>query len=121
MGVASYELRSLCPLKMVTMKARVEVRSDSFACNVRHGAPCSYQCSRTLIVNFRSYVRYIRRGPVRTVSAKDTVDSPVERSEEHGSQQAFASDILQYMLGPSFSLHARSLIDPQKPTTSKYE
>ena len=23
------------------MKARVEVRRDSFACNVRHGAPCS--------------------------------------------------------------------------------
>ena len=38
-----HPLRISCTLKIVTMKARVEVRRDSFAsaCNVRHGAPCS--------------------------------------------------------------------------------
>ena len=40
-----HPIRSSCSLKIGTMKARIEVRLDycSFACNVRNGAPCSYQ------------------------------------------------------------------------------
>ena len=40
---------------MVTIKARVEVRRDSFACNVyvRHGAPC---LSIRMVVTFVQYI-----------------------------------------------------------------
>ena len=45
-------------LKMGTMKARVEVRNDysSLACNVRHGAPCSYQYCRYTHIQYLQYV-----------------------------------------------------------------
>ena len=51
-----HQLIKSCTLKMGTMKARIEVRLDysSFACNVRHGAPCSYQW-------IQSYVRRVHK------------------------------------------------------------
>ena len=50
--ISDCPLRSSCILKMGTMKARAEVRRDrdSFACNVRHGAPSSYHVNRYALI-----------------------------------------------------------------------